>query len=134
MMTHQKQTVEPQRQRSFLGSAGLATASLLHLPRRDRAVRRTVCALLALLPVVVLLPVSRIEHLILVLSMMLVVLAETVNSAIEATVDRISSDIHPLSKTAKDTAAAAVVVAVLMACLSWTVIAGPVLWAVAFSR
>jgi diacylglycerol kinase len=78
--------------------------------------------------VVVVLPVSRIEHLLLVLSLMLVVFAETVNSAIESTVDRISPELHPLSKAAKDTAAAAVAVTILMACLGWTVIAGPVVW------
>ena len=85
--------------------------------------------MLFLLPVAISLPVQRLEHLTLVLSMMLVVFAETINSAIELVVDRISSETHPLSKAAKDTAAAAVVVAVLMSGLSWAVIAGPVILA-----
>jgi diacylglycerol kinase len=116
------------KERTFSGSAGLATRSLVQVARTDRAVRRTVIGMFMLIPVAVLLPVSRIEHLLLVLSLMLVVFAETVNSAIESAVDRISPELHPLSKTAKDTAAAAVVVTVLMAGLSWTVIAGPVAW------
>lgn len=116
------------RQRSVAASASLATRSLVVTVRQDRSVRRTVIALLLLLPVVILLPVERIEHLLLVLSMMLVVFAEILNSAIELVVDRISLEIHPLSKAAKDTAAAAVVATLLMSGLCWTVIAGPVAW------
>ena len=81
------------------------------------------------MPVVIWLPVQRLEHLLLVLSMMFVVFAEILNSAIEIVVNRISLENHPLSKAAKDTAAAAVVAAILMSGLCWTVIAGPVVWA-----
>lgn len=72
-----------------------------------------------------LLPLTSLEHLVLVLTTMLVVLVEFVNSAIERAVDRISEERHPLSGLAKDYANVAVVVAVLMMGLSWLVIAGP---------
>ena len=88
-----------------------------------------VIGLLLLLPVAASLPVQRLEHLLLMISMMLVVFAEVTNSAIELAVDRISLETHPLSKATKDTAAASVVVAILMSGLCWTVIAGPVAWA-----
>ena len=58
--------------------------------------------------------------------MMLVVLVEFVNSAIESTVDRISLERHPLAGQAKDLGSAAVFIAVLMWGLSWRVIVGPV--------
>ena len=114
---------------SLTASAKLATRSLLVTISKDRAVRRIAIGLLLLLPVVISLPVQRLEHLLLVLSMMLVVFAEILNSAIELVVDRISLETHSLSKAAKDTAAAAVVVAILMSGLCWAVIAGPVVWA-----
>jgi diacylglycerol kinase (ATP) len=117
------------RNRSLVASASLATRSLVATIGQDRAVRRTVIGLLSLLPVVIWLPVQRLEHLLLVLSMMLVVFAEILNSAIELAVDRISLESHPLSRAAKDTAAAAVVAAVLMSGLCWVVIAGPVVLA-----
>jgi diacylglycerol kinase (ATP) len=117
------------RNRSLVASASLATRSLVATVSQDRAVRRTVIGLFLLLPVVIWLPVQRIEHLLLVLSMMLVVFAEILNSAIELAVDRISLESHPLSRAAKDTAAAAVVAAVLMSGLCWLVIAGPVVLA-----
>ena len=119
----------PRKQSNLLSSSTLATRSLWAAVANDRAVRRTVIGMLFLLPVAISLPVQRLEHLTLVLSMMLVVFAETINSAIELVVDRISSETHPLSKAAKDTAAAAVVVAVLMSGLCWAVIAGPVILA-----
>ena len=84
-------------------------------------------SLSVLVPISALLPVTDIEHLVLVLSMMLVVLVEFINSAIETTVNRISIELHTLSKQAKDMASAAVFISVLMSGLCWTVIAGPVL-------
>lgn len=49
-------------------------------------------------------------------------LVELLNSAIEAVVDRISLDIHPLSKNAKDMGSAAQSVALLMVAAVWAVI------------
>jgi hypothetical protein len=69
--------------------------------------------------VALLLPVSPVEKLILVLSLLGVLLAELINTAIETVVDRISSDQHPLSMQAKDLASAAVALAVFMAALCW---------------
>ncbi|WP_373045275.1 diacylglycerol kinase family protein [Vulgatibacter sp.] len=57
------------------------------------------------------LPVSRIESLLLLGAMVLVPLAELFNTAIEAVVDLAAPHFHPLAKTAKDVAAAAVLLA-----------------------
>lgn len=88
--------------------------------------REELIALAVLVPISAMLPVSTIEHLLLVLSLMLLVAVELLNSAVERTVDRISTEQHPLAGQAKDMASAAVLVVVLMAGLTWTVIAGPV--------
>ena len=118
---------------SFLSSVRIAVLGFVHGARNERSIQRNLLALFGLLPLVVVLPVGRLEHLVLVLSMMLVVLVEFINSAVERTVDRISNETHPLSKAAKDLASAAVLVAVLMSGLCWTVIAGPVLFMLLFS-
>jgi diacylglycerol kinase len=52
--------------------------------------------------------VSRIEWAIITLLIALVLTLEAVNSAIEATVDLVTSEYHPLAKIAKDVAAGAV--------------------------
>ena len=58
----------------------------------------------------------------------LVIVAEMVNTAIERVVDLTSPDIHPLAKLAKDTAAGAVLVAVIFSIFIGFVIMGPPLW------
>ncbi len=52
----------------------------------------------------------------------LVMIVELLNSAIEKTVDRISSDIHPLSKYAKDVGSAAVFMSLVLFLLVWGMI------------
>ncbi|MBH9578604.1 diacylglycerol kinase [Inhella proteolytica] len=94
--------------------------------RHDPATGEVSIACWVLCIVALLLPVPRIEHLLLVLSLLLVVLVEYLNSAIEAAVDRVSLEPHPLSRDAKDYASVAVGLAALMALLCWLVIAGPV--------
>ncbi len=73
----------------------------------------------------VLLPVSDIKKLALVMALLLVLIVELLNSAIEAVVDRISLDEHPLSKSAKDLGSAAVFLAIAAAALTWGVIVVP---------
>ena len=54
--------------------------------------------------------------------------AELINTSIEAVVDLASPDLHPLARAAKDTAAAAVLLAAFMAIFIGLLILGPPLW------
>lgn len=94
----------------------------------DAAIRQGSVASWLLMGVAVLLPVPRLERLLLVLSVLLVVMMEYVNSAIEAVVDRISLEIHPQSKIAKDLASVAVTATAAFRCpampTSWRAPAG----------
>ena len=65
------------------------------------------------------LPVSGFERLVLIGVLLLVLSIELINSAIEAIVDRISLERHPLSKNAKDFGSAAVGLTVLLAAVTW---------------
>ncbi len=58
----------------------------------------------------------------LVASVLLVLLVELLNSALESAVDRISDDRHPLSKRAKDSGSAAVFVALITAGTVWLLV------------
>jgi len=118
--------------RPSLGLARLAPAwrqsmaGLRQAARGEAAFRQELIGALVLVPVALLLDVTTIERLVLVLSILLVLAIELLNSAIEATVDRISVERHPLAGQAKDMGSAAVLVALAMAALCWVVIAGPV--------
>ena len=54
--------------------------------------------------------------------MLLALVVELLNSAIEAVVDRISLNLHPLSKQAKDMGSAAQLLALLIIALTWALI------------
>ena len=97
-----------------------------HAFAHEAAFRQEAVACGFLIPLATLLPVGRLERLTIVLSMLLVLLAELLNSAVEAAIDRISLERHPLSGRAKDLGSAAVGVALLMSATCWLVIAGPV--------
>ncbi len=68
---------------------------------------------------------GRVEWAILLLTVGLVWVAEFVNTSVEAVVDLLSPDIHPLAKVAKDVAAAAVLIAALAAVVIGLLILGP---------
>ena len=60
------------------------------------------------------------EKVMLLISVLFVIFAEVVNTAIEATIDRVGLEIHPLSGLAKDLGSAAVLIALLISCLLYT--------------
>ena len=68
------------------------------------------------------LPVSRAERAIMIAVCLLGLIVELFNSAVEAAIDRISLERHPLSKNAKDMGSAAQLVALTMVALVWGVI------------
>jgi diacylglycerol kinase (ATP) len=109
------------------GALRYSIAGFRHASQHEAAFQQEVLVTLLLVPAAVLLPVPTLDRLILVLSMLLVIVVELLNSAIEATVDRISAERHPLAGQAKDMGSAAVLLALLMSALCWVVIAGPVL-------
>lgn len=62
---------------------------------------------------------STLERLLLLGSMLLILMIELINSAIEATVDRMGEEFHPLAGRAKDMAAAAVLLSCLFSLFCW---------------
>ncbi|SKA32489.1 diacylglycerol kinase [Photobacterium toruni] len=64
-------------------------------------------------------PVTKIERLMMISSLFIVVIAELINSAVEAVVDRIGPEHHELSGRAKDIGSAAVFVALALVVITW---------------
>jgi diacylglycerol kinase (ATP) len=87
--------------------------------RSEAAFRQEVVCFLFLFLLSLRLQVSRVEHALLAGSLLLVLIVELLNSAIEACIDRISSEIHPLSRLAKDAGSASVLLALLLVVLIW---------------
>ena len=72
--------------------------------------------------IALLLKISAFEKFVLIGVLVFVLCVELLNSALEAVVDRISLERHPLSKNAKDFGSAAVCLAVLLAAGAWVVV------------
>ena len=84
---------------------------------------RQECMMFAImLPVALFLPVDTAQKCILCGTLFLVLLVELINSAIEAVVDRVGLELHPLSGLAKDLGSAAVLITLLMTALIWGLI------------
>lgn len=96
------------RRTPFLASFRYATSGLRLLFASGRNARVQGGAGLAAVALAALLGLSRVEWAILALTIGAVLALEAVNSAIEATVDLVTLDYHPLAQRAKDLAAGAV--------------------------
>jgi diacylglycerol kinase (ATP) len=93
--------------------------------RYEHAFRQELMIAIPGVMLALLLPVSRLEKLALIASLVLVLVVELLNSAIEAVVDRVSLDRHSLSKTAKDLGSAAVMLSFALALVTWFVVLYP---------
>ncbi len=71
------------------------------------------------IPVALLSPADKLGKILLVSSILLVLILELVNSAVEAAVDHTSLDQHPFAKRAKDIAGAAVLMTMVNAVVVW---------------
>jgi diacylglycerol kinase (ATP) len=87
--------------------------------RHEDAFRQECLLAIVLIPLALFIPTSAIGKALLVGSVLLVLVVELVNSAIEATVDRVSLDHHRLAKRAKDIGSAAVLLALVNLALVW---------------
>lgn len=115
----------------FKGKTGLtrvwnaffySLAGLMAAYRNEDAFRQEIWLALILIPLSLWLPASAIGHAMMIGAVLLVLIVELINSAIEATVDRISLDRHRLAKRAKDIGSAAVMVAILNVAMVWGLI------------
>ncbi|WP_420235147.1 diacylglycerol kinase [Pseudomonas sp. ABY48] len=85
----------------------------------EAAFRQLVLLNVVLIPLSFFLSVSRVERALLIAVCLLALIVELLNSAVEAAIDRISLEQHPLSKNAKDMGSAAQFVALTMIALVW---------------
>lgn len=90
--------------------------------QHEHAFRQELIITLVGTVVALLLRVSVFEKFMLIGVMVLVLIVELINSALEAVVDRVSLERHPLSKNAKDFGSAAVFLACGLAVAAWAVV------------
>ena len=108
--------------RRFITAFVNSTRGLLAAWRCDESVKIELALLPVLIVVALVAGPGKVEKILLLASAFLVVIVELLNTGIEKTIDRISTEPHKLSKFVKDVGSAAVFVAVLNCLIVWGVV------------
>ena len=90
--------------------------------KHEEAFRQEVLVFIASVPLAIWLANSNVEKVLLIASVVLVMVIELLNSAIEAVVDRVGVEYHELAGRAKDIGSAAVMLTILLAVATWLLI------------
>lgn len=96
--------------------------------KSEHAFRQELMVVVPAALIAIWLPLPALEKLALIGVLLLVLIVELLNSAVEAAIDRVSLDRHPLSKNAKDFGSAAVFLAIVLAAATWGTIVLPLLF------
>ena len=103
----------------MLRAAGYSIEGLKTAYRGESAFRQEFFLAVVMLPAAFILGATWIEVAVLAGSVLLVLIVELLNSGIEAAIDRVSLDLHDLSKRAKDLASAAVFLSLVLCAGIW---------------
>lgn len=106
----------------LINAARYSRDGLVEAWRNEDAFRQEVLLAAVLTPIALVLPVTVVEKILLVGSVLTVLVVELLNTAIEAAIDRDSYRIDTLGKRAKDYGSAAVLIALLAAAGVWIAI------------
>ena len=106
---------------------GYSREGLIAVFKSEAAFRQELALCAVLVAITVFLPLERVEYVLLYASLVLLLIVELINTAIETVVERISTQTNSLSKKAKDIGSAAVLLAFILVLIVW----GPILWQVA---
>jgi diacylglycerol kinase (ATP) len=105
-----------------LNAAGYSWAGLTAAFRYENAFRQEVFLAALMIPLALFLGQTGIERALMIGAVLLVLIVELLNSALEAAVDRISLEHHALIKRAKDMGSAAVMIALVNVVAVWALV------------
>ncbi|MDH7943838.1 diacylglycerol kinase [Pseudohongiella sp. SYSU M77423] len=111
--------------RRLIHATRFSMQGLKALWRSEEAFRMEVILVILLTPVIIMVDVTPAERALLVGSLLIVLLTEMLNSAIEVAIDRIGHEYHELSGRAKDMGSAAVLFSLIGAAIVWAIILWP---------
>jgi diacylglycerol kinase (ATP) len=105
-----------------LRAFGYSLQGLAHAYREEAAFRQELLLALAVIPGGLYLGRNGVERALLVAPMLLVLIVEILNSAVEAVVDRSGTERHPLAGMAKDMGSAAVLLSFVLLAVIWLLV------------
>ena len=126
-MTDPGAPLEPKR-RSFLNffaSVRYAIEGFFAAVKHEPSFREDLLFALLLVPFAIILPVNAVSTALMIASLILILIVELLNSAIEWVIDYLRPEQHPLAKRIKDMASAAVFLSYINCIVVWTIMLWP---------
>ena len=105
---------------SLFSNAKYALDGLKDLVKNESSFKLEIIVLLIVIPIIIYLDKTTIEKLLLFSSIMLILIIEAINGAIERVVDLVTKEYHPLAGKAKDAGSSAVFLSVVFAIIVWS--------------
>ena len=121
-MPAQMERVKPIGMTRLLRAFGYSYQGFVHTWREEAAFRQEVFLSMFVVPGGLLLGRSGVERALLVSPMLLILVVEILNSAVEAVVDRSGTERHPLAGMAKDMGSAAVMLSFILLGTVWLLV------------
>ena len=108
--------------RRIINASGYSMLGIIAGLKYESAFRQEALLAIILLPLAIWVGQTAVEYILLIGSLLLVLIIELLNSAVEAVVDRVSDEMHELSGRAKDMGSAAVLFSLFNVALIWGLI------------
>lgn len=109
----------------FFSSVKWSIEGFIAALKHEPSFREGLIVALLFVPIAVILPVNAVSTAVMIASLVLILVVELLNSAIEWIIDYIRPEIHPLAKRIKDMASAAVFLSYINFIVVWTIMLWP---------
>ncbi len=106
----------------FINAIFFSVAGFKATWKHEEAFRQEVVTFIVAVPLAFWLTNDNVERILLIASVVLVMIVELLNSAVEAVVDRVGTEFHELAGRAKDIGSAAVMLSIMLAIATWLLI------------
>ncbi len=111
--------------RNFFASIRYSVDGFFAALKHEPSFREDCLFVILLVPFAVILPINAVSTAVMIAALLLIMIVELLNSAIEWTIDYLRPELHPLAKRIKDMGSAAVFVAYINCIVVWMVMLWP---------
>ena len=111
--------------RNFLSSVRYSVEGFFAALKHEPSFREDLLFAICLVPFAIILPVNAVSTALMIASLILILIVELLNSAIEWALDYLRPERHPLAKRIKDMASAAVFLSYINCVVVWTILLWP---------
>ncbi|MEO7412422.1 MAG: diacylglycerol kinase [Opitutaceae bacterium] len=111
--------------RNFIYSIRYSIEGFLAALKHEPSFREDLVFAVCLVPFAIILPLNAVSTALMIASLVLILIVELLNSAIEWTIDYVRPERHPLAKRVKDMASAAVFLSYINCIVVWVILLWP---------